>query len=722
MARTKRKFTYNRSKEIIADFQRIHPFLHSHFAFLLQRFSWIFAFIALVIGNTSLVGTVLQTQFQNNSLQFVTTRPSAALAFILLGFGVLFFNTRKNIFLAGLVYFFTISTFTLIVLCLLSFSPYVQQIIYPYIPYFKPDALNYFFHMAPNASITILFLSIGLFLLQRPKTVTFGQFVTLVGILVLLPIDIGYLYGSDFIFSISTSTKLAVSTTVALNALSFAILFSRPHQGMMAGITGQTTGAYFARRFIFLAIAAPIILGWIVLFGYNLHWYNAQSRFLLFITTSILSFLVWAVFIARSLENLDIIRRRFQDNIIFLSEASRALSSSLNYTTTLRRIAELTVPYFADWCDIQMLMPDGSLKQVALATKDTRKKEQIGTLLRNRLLTDAIHSGVHLTLKSHKPQLYPRITDEMLQASIKNKKDLQQLLRLHIRSAIIIPITVHNKTVGAIQFVLSTSGRTYTQSDLQVAQELTSRAALAIENAQLYKNAQDAIKIRDEFISIASHELKTPLTSLKVYTEVLLKKFQKEDGKTAGYLQKMDQQITNLTNLIKDLLDVSRIQLGKLTFHFEKVHFGDLVKDVVSTFQLTTDHKIHLKGTSSHIITADRERLGQVIINLLTNAVKYSPQADTVNVTFTQTHDTVSVEVQDFGIGMDKKHIGKIFDRFYQVGSKKRANVGLGMGLYISKEIVVRHGGSIFVQSAKGKGSTFLVTLPTRLPKPPEKM
>jgi PAS domain S-box-containing protein len=219
---------------------------------------------------------------------------------------------------------------------------------------------------------------------------------------------------------------------------------------------------------------------------------------------------------------------------------------------------------------------------------------------------------------------------------------------------------------------------------------------------------------RDEFIGIASHELKTPLTSIKGYTQ-LLERLIKETGneKAIAYLAKTTIYIDRLNSLIADLLDVSRVQAGKLQFNISEFDFDELVKEGVESIQPTASHhKIEIVGKASTRVVADRNRLEQVLTNLLTNAIKYSPQADKVVVSVKKNGNNVEVAVQDFGIGIAKEKQAKIFERFYRVESSARGFSGLGIGLYISSEIIKRHNGDLKVESKEGQGSIFSFTLP----------
>jgi two-component system OmpR family sensor kinase len=238
-------------------------------------------------------------------------------------------------------------------------------------------------------------------------------------------------------------------------------------------------------------------------------------------------------------------------------------------------------------------------------------------------------------------------------------------------------------------------------------------AALRLQHSQ--RELQKAINHRDNFISIASHELKTPLTSLKVYAEVLLRQFEKKgDNKTAEYLRKMNRQIDKLNLLIQDLLDVSRIQTNQLTFRTEKFDINDMAKEVIeNTQQITDHHHITLVGSIKKRAWGDKDRISQVLMNLLTNAIKYSPHAKKVIVTLKETKQYAIITVRDFGIGINKDHQKKIFDRFYRInGTNEQTFPGLGIGLFISQAIVKRHGGEILIKSTQGKGSTFSFTIP----------
>ncbi len=219
---------------------------------------------------------------------------------------------------------------------------------------------------------------------------------------------------------------------------------------------------------------------------------------------------------------------------------------------------------------------------------------------------------------------------------------------------------------------------------------------------------------KDHFISMASHELKTPLTVLRVYTQLLLNVCMTEGMQNiVPHLSKMNDQITRLTNLVVDLLDISKMQAGQIDMAREAVNMETLAREVVESLQPTTGHCLLIEGEAPGTITGDRERLWQALIILLNNAIKYSPEADTVVVRLSRMGDVLTVAVQDFGIGIGNEHQGKLFERFYRVLSKQdKTYPGMGIGLYIAHEIIRHHGGKMWVESAEGNGSTFFFSLP----------
>lgn len=218
---------------------------------------------------------------------------------------------------------------------------------------------------------------------------------------------------------------------------------------------------------------------------------------------------------------------------------------------------------------------------------------------------------------------------------------------------------------------------------------------------------------KDDFMNMVAHELKTPLTTTKVFSQILEKDFlKKKDRKSVEYIHKMNGQIDKLAELVHDLLDVTRINAKGLQMHKETFIIKDLAKEIIDSLQNITKHPIQFDWHTTSPVFADKERIRQVLMNLLTNAIKYSPQEKKIIVSSHKRDNAILVSVTDFGVGIPKKHQNKIFERFYQAPSNDGTYPGLGLGLYISSQIISQHQGKIWVESKRGTGSTFYFTLP----------
>lgn len=408
------------------------------------------------------------------------------------------------------------------------------------------------------------------------------------------------------------------------------------------------------------------------------------------------------------------LRKQAQDKLQFLERASNILMSSINYETTIKNIANLIVPTLADYCRIVVKDEKGITSEVGLNHVDPKMISYVKKLYAQYKNNLNPSHGVGKILATGEPEIIPVLTPEILAPVKNNKKLMKTLDKLQIKSYMGVPLKSRGKIIGAITFSSIKDNFSYSQSDLYFAQELAYRVASALDNARAYANEQKAVELRDNFISIASHELKTPVTSIKGFTQLLQKKV--TDNKTTHYLSRLDHQVTRLMGLINNLLDVSKIQRGKLDLNKETINVHALLQEIASDVHtMMMSHKIMIKCSKTLQVSVDRYRISQVIINLLTNAIKYSPSASTVVVTAKATKKELVILIQDFGIGIEEKNLHKIFEPFYQADNNVRQSFGgLGLGLHISKEIIQRHGGDISVTSTKGKGSVFRISLPLR--------
>ncbi len=283
-----------------------------------------------------------------------------------------------------------------------------------------------------------------------------------------------------------------------------------------------------------------------------------------------------------------------------------------------------------------------------------------------------------------------------------------------------IPLRVEGKSLGALSFSFPTN-KEFDQLERDFMISLARQCAQAIHRSQLYDNAQKAIEVRDEFLSIASHELRTPLTPLKMQIQGMARQLENENSAalTPERLFKMietsDRQITRLSVLIDDLLDVTRISAGKLSLNKEFFSMKEMIIDVVAQYSHQFKHSqspVEIKIEDDMIGSWDKVRIEQVIINLLTNAAKYAPKKPIIT-TVTKSGSIIKIQVKDQGPGISLDNQDRIFKRFERVSDKQNIG-GLGLGLYICKQIVEAHHGRIYVQSVLGEGSTFTVELPEK--------
>jgi len=295
--------------------------------------------------------------------------------------------------------------------------------------------------------------------------------------------------------------------------------------------------------------------------------------------------------------------------------------------------------------------------------------------------------------------------------------------RSKLVSLLVLPLHTGREMIGALVIAGNTAEGSMTDEKLPLAEAMAERAAIAIENSRLYteqvearKKVEDLSRLKDEFLSIASHELRTPVTSIKGYTQLSKTLIREGDLHTAEeYLDIALDQIDRMSRLILELLDVSRIETGRLEIRREPIEWGAFVREIVTRQNTGVgERQVALELSSNgRIVIGDRDRLEQVLGNLLENAVKYSPNGGEVRVRVEERNEQVVTSVSDRGIGIPSDEIAQVFERFHRGKHVSASNYGgLGLGLYITKQIVERHGGTIAVESLHGEGTTFHFTLP----------
>jgi PAS domain S-box-containing protein len=421
-------------------------------------------------------------------------------------------------------------------------------------------------------------------------------------------------------------------------------------------------------------------------------------------------------------------RKRDEERERFLSKAGELLVSSLDFEKTLTDIIDIAVPALADWCTIDVYLPDTGLKTLAFRHTDPKLAPLALELHEMFLKKEDSNVGSGHVFRTGLPEIHPVINDESFDKLAVNDRQVELAKALGDRSVFIVPMSARGKTIGTMTFTASTINY-YTQKDVDFALELGRRIALAYENSRLYALSQQAIEIRNDFLSIASHELNTPITSLKLQLQMTKKALDMaEDGKPLPvdrFKRSVDascKQVDRLINLVQVLLDVSRIQSGKLNFRFQSLSLQEMFSELMERFSEIIDASschVEVSGLENTSVNWDKTRIEQVFINLLTNAIKYAP--GDINIEFKIDEDHVQFSIQDKGEGIPSEKLKTIFDRFERVGNNDSVS-GLGLGLFIVKQIIEGHGGEVHAESNPGSGSRFTVILPkiVNTPIPPQ--
>ena len=405
-------------------------------------------------------------------------------------------------------------------------------------------------------------------------------------------------------------------------------------------------------------------------------------------------------------------RRRIEQDQEILAEAGGVLASSLDYTRTLKSIAELVVRHAADLCVVDMVADADHVQRLTAAHADPAKAAACAALA--RIAVDQRHTLARSALETGRPQIFDDITPEFMASAAQNAAHLEVLRELAPRSAMVVPLVVADRVLGAVSFV-SSHPRRYGQRDLELATELARRAALAIENARLYEAAQRATQARDDLLGIVAHDVRSPLNAIFLAAELLHRRLETSglrdgEAQVASILRSTERA----NRLIEDLLDVTRIEGGALTIRCSALAPRPVVGDALDSQRvLAAAAAIELElevDEELPEIWVDRDRFLQVIENLVGNALKFTPKGGLITVTAVERPGEVVFSVADTGPGIPPDNLPYIFDRFWQAARAKRQ--GAGLGLPICKGIVEAHGGRIWVDSTVGVGTTVCFTMP----------
>ncbi|MBK7857017.1 MAG: GAF domain-containing protein [Archangiaceae bacterium] len=401
----------------------------------------------------------------------------------------------------------------------------------------------------------------------------------------------------------------------------------------------------------------------------------------------------------------------------FVAEASAVLTRSLDPDTVLAELTRIAVPRMGDWCSVELATGPGEARQVAVAHLDPGKVDMAREFRRRFPPDPKVPYGLFEVLRTGKPELYAEIPEAAVLAGARNEDELRILRGIGMRSGICVPLNAGGRTLGALSLVWAETDRRYTQADVELVTEVCNRAALAVENARLYEEVRRAVQLRDDFLSIAGHEMRTPLAALLLHLQTSLRAVHREGPEAAAKMKdRLERGVANvsrLERLVTQLLDVSRLTASGLKLEPEDVELSGLVEDVVGLHRDDAQHSSSpLTFSSGGPLEGrwDRLRLQQVVSNLLSNAIKYG-RGSPVQVETVREGQQAVIRVRDHGIGIARENQQRIFERFERAVSLNNYG-GLGLGLFIAREAVEASGGTISVTSEPGKGATFEVRLP----------
>jgi PAS domain S-box-containing protein len=403
-----------------------------------------------------------------------------------------------------------------------------------------------------------------------------------------------------------------------------------------------------------------------------------------------------------------------------LADAGSFFASNIDPVWVTQAIAERVAEVLGDWAAV--ILKTNNSNELRVASIHHRDMASLG-LAWSYIYRQPLTVGEGL-IGQVVSTGYPSLTSNLPAPSTGSREpSTYHAVQMKLASLLILPLRTRREILGALVIAAHDPERQMNDEKLPLAEELAERAALAVENAKLYtdqvearRKVEDLSRLKDEFLSIASHELRTPVTSIKGYTQLAKTLIMENDLATSGeYLDVALDQIDRMSRLILELLDVSRIETGRLEIRREPIQWSTFVKDVVQRqHTAVSDRRFHLDVPDYDApVSGDRDRLQQVLGNLLENAVKYSPDGSEIYVTIKIEGDRVVTSVCDRGIGIPHDELALVFERFHRGRQVSSTNYGgLGLGLYITKQIVERHGGSIWVESREGVGTTFHFALP----------
>ncbi|HUQ98247.1 MAG TPA: PAS domain S-box protein [Gemmatimonadaceae bacterium] len=403
-----------------------------------------------------------------------------------------------------------------------------------------------------------------------------------------------------------------------------------------------------------------------------------------------------------------------QRRATLLAEASRVLSSSFDYQTTLAALVRLAVPALADYCALDIVEAEDKFERIGEAHSDPTKTHmvrQVATFPRSALTA---HHPLIRAISTGEPFLEPNITPAFIRLSFTEDSQRKLVEALGPVSLICVPLVTSGKPLGALTLVTSSSGRRFNNGDLALAVDIARRAAIVVEHARLFHEAQQATRARDDILAVVAHDLRNPLNTVSMAASLMLENTPLDRPQERRQVEIVRRAADRMNRMIQDLLDVKRLETGRLGIEPRPESPASLIGDTLDMLRpLASSSTILLESNVAErlpLVLADAARIQQVLSNLVGNAVKFTPREGHITVCADRMDGEVRFSVIDTGPGIPAEQLPHIFGRFWQARSTDRR--GIGLGLAIAKGIVEAHHGRIWVESSVGLGSTFYFTLP----------
>jgi PAS domain S-box-containing protein len=405
--------------------------------------------------------------------------------------------------------------------------------------------------------------------------------------------------------------------------------------------------------------------------------------------------------------------KRAEEMQKLLADVGGILSESLDYRTTFVNLARRVVPYLAHWCLIDEVVGPSDVREVAAAHVDSAQEVWVRGLERRQLHDRGAPAGIVNVIRTGRSEVYRDIPDMTWMADAIGTERAERLRRIGNVSCMFVPLSVRHGVLGVMTFVSTASHRRFGPVDLAFAEEVCRRAAISMENAQLYAESQRANRAREELLAIVSHDLRNPLNSI-VASAGMLQRAAPSPELAKRPIQIILSAAGRMERLISDLLDFAQINAGQLVVAQQTFEARSVVHDSLEMFKpLAAEKQVRLVSDVREEglqLYCDRGRVLQILSNLLGNAIKFTPAAGSVTVRAERAGRELTFAVSDTGPGISEEQFAHIWDRFWSV--KKPQITGVGLGLSIAKGLVEAHGGRIWAESTVGAGSTFYFTLP----------